>query len=82
MDILKLLFLRSMVVYLCSILDRGLGGTVHRQLISAQEVQDLLLDVRARLQDLDETLLNWEEESLGCIPVLGTDGGDGGEKAV
>ena len=82
MDWFALMFLRSIVVHTCSIVDGGLAGTVERQLVGSEEVQDLLLDIRARLQDLDETLLNWEEQSSGCIPVRGADGVEGGQEAV
>ena len=40
-----------------ALIDGGLGTLVARQLVSASEVTDLLLDVRALLAPLDETSL-------------------------
>lgn len=34
-----------------ALIDKGLGGLTERQLISASEVTDLLLDVRSLLSD-------------------------------
>lgn len=34
-----------------ALIDKGLGGLTERQLVSASEVTDLLLDVRALLSD-------------------------------
>jgi hypothetical protein len=34
-----------------ALIDRGLGGLTERQLVSASEVADLLLDVRSLLSD-------------------------------
>lgn len=34
-----------------ALIDEGLGGLTERQLVSASEVTDLLLDVRALLSD-------------------------------
>lgn len=35
------------------IIDQGLGGLTERQLVSTAEVTDLLLDVRALLNEID-----------------------------
>ncbi len=35
------------------IIDQGLGGLAERQLVSTAEVTDLLLDVRALLNEID-----------------------------
>lgn len=37
-----------------AIIDRGLGEMLHRELVSTDEVADLLLDVRTRLTKEDE----------------------------
>jgi len=37
-----------------AIIDRGLSEMLHRELISADEVSDLLLDVRSLLSHSDE----------------------------
>jgi hypothetical protein len=34
-----------------ALIDKGLGGLTERQLVSASEVADLLLDVRSLLSD-------------------------------
>jgi len=40
---------REVIAEALAIIDRGLGGMVHRELVSTDEVADLLLDVRALL---------------------------------
>lgn len=42
-----------------ALIDGGLGTLVDRQLVSASEVTDLLLDVRGLLSDLDHDA-GWE----------------------
>ncbi len=37
-----------------ALIDKGLGGLTERQLVSASEVTDLLLDVRSLLSDTAE----------------------------
>ncbi len=37
-----------------AIIDKGLSEMVHRELVSSDEVSDLLLDVRALLSAVDE----------------------------
>jgi hypothetical protein len=41
-----------------AIIDRGLGEMLHRELVSTDEVADLLLDVRTRLTTQDEPAAN------------------------
>lgn len=38
-----------------AMIDRGLGDMVHRELVSTDEVADLLLDVRSLLTTLERT---------------------------
>ena len=38
-----------------AIIDRGLGEMLHRELVSTDEVADLLLDVRTRLTQVELT---------------------------
>jgi hypothetical protein len=44
----------SEITQAIALIDGGLGTLVDRQLVSASEVTDLLLDVRALLAGLDE----------------------------
>jgi hypothetical protein len=46
------------------LIDRGLGHMQHRELVSTDEVSDLLLDVRGLLQGKDTHLL--EEDVLSA----------------
>ncbi|MDY7105013.1 MAG: hypothetical protein S0880_27825 [Actinomycetota bacterium] len=41
-----------------SLIDRGLGDMVHRELVSSDEVADLLLDVRALLSSSETPVGN------------------------
>jgi hypothetical protein len=41
-----------------AIIDRGLGDMLHRELVSTDEVADLLLDVRSLLCGPRETIAN------------------------
>jgi hypothetical protein len=41
-----------------AIIDRGLGDMLHRELVSTDEVADLLLDVRLLLSAPRETIAN------------------------
>jgi len=44
------------------LIDRGLGHMMHRELVSTDEVSDLLLDVRGLLQSADAVRV--EEDAL------------------
>ncbi len=44
-----------------AVIDRGLGGLRHRELVSTDEVSDLLLDVRMLL-----TAESGEQEAVGA----------------
>jgi hypothetical protein len=41
-----------------ALIDRGLGDMLHRELVSTDEVADLLLDVRSLLAAVPETASN------------------------
>ena len=46
------------------LIDRGLGHMMHRELVSTDEVSDLLLDVRGLLQSAETPLV--EEDALSA----------------
>lgn len=49
------------------IIDQGLGGLAERQLVSTAEVTDLLLDVRALLNEIDVRDLSEDLDSDATI---------------
>ena len=80
MESLDNLFIRSLLDYSLMVLDQGLRGTTSRTLILADEVQNLLLDIRGSLADAVETLENWEDgvfDDRGCVAWFRTDSESG-----
>jgi hypothetical protein len=48
-----------------ALIDKGLGDMLHRELVSTNEVADLLLDVRTLLVHTDGTPAPVEEVAVG-----------------
>jgi hypothetical protein len=48
-----------------AIIDKGLGDMLHRELVSTDEVADLLLDVRSLLVHPDSDALPTDEVAVG-----------------
>jgi hypothetical protein len=48
-----------------AIIDKGLGDMLHRELVSTDEVADLLLDVRSLLVHPDTDALPTDEVAVG-----------------
>lgn len=81
MTVFENLFLRSLVIHAGAQVDQGLRGTTGRQLVSSEEVQNYLLDIRSHLSQVLETLEAWEPDSA-CIPSLSGDGLEGEEEGA